>query len=361
LINTSILKLEISKNRSKKSGLPAGSLIHIGHKKVKETNISLIDYGKDSHTEQTIKRISQCFPYKDDRTITWINIDGLHDVRIMEELGTCFGFHPLTLEDVLNTDQRPKLEDFGDYIYIVLKMIELDKNTGEISIEQVSIIFGKNFLVSFQEQPLDIYIPLRNRLRDSKSAIRKEGSDFLAYQLIDLIVDNYFKVLEYIGERIEKIENKLVLNPTQKTLKAIHGLKREMLFIRKSVWPLREVISNMERGHFLLIKKPTGLYIRDIYDHTIQIIDTVEIYRDMLSGMVEIYLSSMSNKLNEIMKVLTIFASIFIPITFIASMFGMNFKYMPELDWRWSYPAVWAVMIGIGVFLILYFKRKKWF
>ncbi len=330
-------------------------------KKINQTIISLVDYGKTEYTEKVISETKQCAVYKDEKTITWINIDGLHDVKIIEELAGCFGFHPLTLEDILDTGQRPKIEDFSDYVSIVLKMLELDKDNDKLSIEQISIIFGKNYLISFQEQPLDIYNHIRASLKDSKSPLRKEGTDFLAYFLIDSIVDNYFKILEQMGEKIEKTENRLVLNPTQKTLGEINKLKRYMLFIRKSIWPMREVISIMERGQIGLVRKSTKLYIRDLYDHIIQIIDTVETYREMLSEMIDIYLSSMSNKLNEVMKILTIFASIFIPLTFIASVYGMNFKYMPELASRWGYPIVWGILIGLSIFLIIYFKRRKWF
>jgi len=352
---------DISVKRSKKSGLPAGSLIHIGEKKVHKTRIKVIDYGEKDYVEQEVENAQQCFAFKDDKTITWINIDGISDTDTLEKLGKYFGFHPLILEDILNTEQRPKIEDFEDYIYIVLKMLYYNEKSGEITIEQVSIIFGNNYVVSFQEKELDIYNPIRLRLKNEKSKIRKMGSDFLAYLLLDAIVDNYFNVLEKIGEKIEIVENKLVVNPEPKTLKIIYNLKRDMLFIRKSVWPLREVISSLERGEFSLMRDSTRIYIRDIYDHVIQVIDTVETFRDMLSGMLDIYLSSMSNKLNEIMKILTIISTIFIPITFIASIYGMNFGFMPEIAWKWGYLVVWAVIIIIIIMMVIYFKRKKWF
>lgn len=353
--------VEISGSRTKKSNLPAGTLVHTGEKKVPETKIKLIDYGKKEFIEKDMEEVSQCFPYKDERTISWINIDGLHDIKILEELGECFGFHPLILENILNTGQRPKIEVMDKYIYVVLKMIDTDPKATELTIEQVSIIFGKNFVISFQEKPLDIYKPIRKMLKNDKALARKQGSDFIAYLLIDAIVDNYYKVCEVIGERIEKFENKIILNPTQKTLGAIYKLKKDMLFIRKSIWPLREVIAALERGTSSLIKPHTKLYLRDVYDHVIQVIDTVETYREMLSEMIEIYLSSMSNKLNEIMKVLTIFSAVFIPLTFVASIYGMNFRLMPELSWKYGYLVVWIVIIAISIFLISYFKRKKWF
>ncbi|MBM3707233.1 MAG: magnesium/cobalt transporter CorA [Actinobacteria bacterium] len=353
--------VKVSKKRSSKAGMPAGSLIHIGEKKVDKIKIKLINYSEHDFIEQDIKDIEQCFEYKDEKTVTWINIDGIHDIEILSKLGDCFGFHPLILEDILNTEQRPKIEDFTDYIYIVLKMIDYEKNLKEITFEQVSIILGKNYLISLQEKPLDIYEPIKNIIKNDRSKIRKAGSDYLAYLLIDSIIDNYFSVLENVGERIENIENKLVSNPSPKTLKAIHNLKRDMLFLRKSVWPLREVISKLERGEISLIKNSTKIYIRDIYDHIIQVIDTIETYRDMLSGMIDIYLSSISNRLNEVMKILTIISTIFIPITFIASIYGMNFKFMPEFSWKWSYPVVWVIMLAVIITMVIYFKRKKWF
>ncbi|MHB1253851.1 MAG: magnesium/cobalt transporter CorA [Candidatus Humimicrobiaceae bacterium] len=350
-----------SSQRSSKSGMPAGSLIHIGEKKVEKVKIKLIDYGITEYTEQDIENIEQCFPYKDDHTITWINIDGIHETDIMEKLGDCFGFHPLILEDILNTQQRPKIEDFNDYIYFVLKMIDYNYKTNTISLEQVSIILGKNYVISLQERPLEIYEPIRSRIKNDKSKIRNTGSDYLVYLLIDSIIDNYFSVLEKIGEKIEHVENKLVSNPAQKTLKTIYDLKRNMLYMRKSTWPLREIISRLERGEISLINDSTRIYIRDIYDHIIQVIDTIETFRDMLSGMVDIYLSSMSHRLNEVMKILTIISTIFIPITFIASIYGMNFRFMPEISWKWGYLIVWAIILFIIIYMVIYFKRKKWF
>jgi len=352
---------ETSKKRSSKAGIPAGSLIHIGEKKVDKIKIKLIDYGSDKYIEQDFENIEQCFEFKDNETISWINIDGIHDTEILSKLGDCFEFHPLVLEDILNTEQRPKVEDFKDYVYIVLKMIDYDKKIKELSFEQVSIIFGKNYLISFQEKPLKIYEPIKKTIKNNESKIRKNGSDYLAYLLVDSIIDNYFSVLENIGERIENIENKLVVSPSSKTLKAIYVLKRDMLLLHKSVWPLREVISKLERGETLLVESNTRIYIRDVYDHIIQIIDTVETYRDMLSNMIDIYLSSMSNRLNEVMKVLTIISTIFIPITFIASIYGMNFIYMPEFTSKWSYPVVWFIILTIIIAMVIYFKRKKWF
>ena len=348
------------KKRSGKAGLPPGTLVHVGERKAEKVKIRILDYDEAQFEEKEAKTIEESFPFKDKPTVTWINIDGLHEVEIIEKLGSHFGLHPLLLEDILNTDQRPKMEDYGDYIFIVLKMLYSGENKDEIEAEQVSLILGSNFVISLQEREGDVFDPVRDRIRKSKGRIRKTGSDYLAYALLDAIVDNYFLILENVGEKIEDTEQQLATNPSPTTLQYIRELKNEMIFLRKSIWPLRELINGLERCESTLIHESTGAYLRDVYDHTIQIIDTVESCRDMISGMVDIYLSSISNKMNEVMKVLTIFASIFIPLTFVAGVYGMNFEFMPELTWRWGYFALLAVMALIGISLVFYFKRKRW-
>jgi magnesium transporter len=351
---------KLMKKRSRKAGLPPGTLIHIGEKKTEEIKITIMDYDESQFQEKEAKSFDECFPYKGRPTVTWINVDGIHQVETLEKLGECFELHPLTLEDILNTDQRPKIEDFGDYMYIVLKMFSYDDRNNEIITEQISLILGQNFVLSFQENIGDVFNQIRERIRSGKGNIRKMGADYLVYTLLDAIVDNYFIILENIGEQIEFIEERLISNPASDTLNTIHKLKREMLFLRKSVWPLREVISGMERGESSLIKGTTKIFLRDVYDHNIQIIDTIETLRDMLSGMLDIYLTSISNRLNAVMKVLTIIATIFMPLTFLAGIYGMNFKYMPELEWKWGYPLILLVMFTIGISMLFYFKRKKW-
>ncbi|MBA4349396.1 MAG: magnesium and cobalt transport protein CorA [Thermodesulfovibrio sp.] len=352
---------KLIKERSKKAGLPPGTLIHIGEKKTGEARINIIDYDGTHLQEKEIKKLDECIQYKDKPTVTWINVDGIHQVEILEKLGDCFGLHPLVLEDILNTDQRPKMEDYGDYIYTVLKMIYYDDKNNGIVTEQVSIILGQNFVISFQEGiDGDVFNSVRERIRSEKSRIRRMGADYLAYSLLDSVVDNYFIVLERLGEKIEFLEDELVNNPTPKTLQIIHDLKREMIFLRKSVWPLREVINALERGESPMVKDATRIYLKDVYDHTIQVIDTVETFRDMLSGILDIYLSSISNRLNSVMKVLTIIATIFMPLTFLAGVYGMNFKYMPELEWHWGYPLILLVMVTIALSMLIYFKIKKW-
>lgn len=346
--------------RSRKTGLPPGSLIHIGERKTERTRIAIIDYDERNFEGKKAKTVEECFPFKDKATVTWINVDGVHDSDIIGKMGEHFGVHPLILEDIMNTAQRPKMEDMGDYIFIVVRMISFEAKKKGVLSEQVSLIVGSNFVISFQEGEGDVFDPIRERIRSDKGRLRKMGPDYLAYALIDAIVDNYFLVLEKLGEQVEFLEEELVTDPGRKTIEVLHTLKREMIYLRKSVWPLREVISGVARSGSPLIKESTGIFLRDVYDHTIQVIDTIETYRDMLSGMLDIYLSSVSNRMNEIMKVLTIIATIFIPLTFIAGIYGMNFQYMPELRWRWGYFATLAWMAVVGVFMLIYFRRKKW-
>jgi magnesium transporter len=351
---------KFNKKRSKKAGLPPGTLVHIGKKRVEESRITIIDYDQTNFQEKEVKSVEECFPFKDSPTVTWINIDGIHQIEIIEKIGNHFNLHPLILEDIMNTEQRPKLDDFEDYVFLVMKIPYFEENNNTIKIEQISLVLGANFIISFQEMEGDVFNPVRERIKNGRVRIRSSGTDYLIYALIDAIVDNYFTILEKIGERIEEIEEELVTEPGTKTLHKIHGLKREILFFRKSVWPLRELVSTLERGELTLIKEPTRVFLRDVYDHTIQVIDTMETFRDMLSGMLDLYLSSIGNKTNEVMRVLTIIATIFIPLTFIAGLYGMNFEYMPELKWRWSYPSVLFLIGVIGIFMLFYFRRKKW-
>lgn len=349
------------KNISKKAGLAPGTLVHIGKERSEKVKVTVIDYDKSHFTEKEMENIEECFPFKDTPTVSWINIDGVHDMTVIEKVGEYFGLHPLIQEDIVNTGQRPKSEDFETYVFVVLKMLYNNVENSGIVAEQVSLILGQNFVISFQEQRGDVFDAVRERIRKEKGRIRKEGPDYLAYALLDAIVDNYFIILEGLGEKIEEIEEKLVKSPTPAILQTIHGLKGDSLFLRKSIWPLREVTSGLSKCESPLIKQTTGVYLRDVYEHTIQVIDTVETFRDMISGMLDIYLSSISNRMNEVMKVLTIFAAIFIPLTFVAGIYGMNFKYMPELEWHWGYFMVLGLMAVIAGTLLIFFKKKKWF
>ena len=353
-------KAKRNKRHSKKAGLPPGTLIHIGEKKADKVRITVIDYDEQHFQEKQVVNIEECFKFKATPTVTWINIDGLHQIDIIEKLGQHFELHPLILEDILNTGQRPKCEDYEKYIFIVLKMLTFDDENQVIQSEQVSLVLGSNLVISFQEAAGDVFEQIRDRIRNAKGRIRKMPADYLAYALIDAIVDNYFLILEKMGEQIESMEEELIAEPSDKIVHKIHALKRELIFLRKSVWPLRELISSLEKTESSLISDSTEPYLRDVYGHTIQVIDTVESFRDMVSGMLDIYLSSISNRMNAVMKVLTIIATIFIPLTFVAGIYGMNFKYMPELEWRWGYALVLLVMIAIAVVMLLYFRRKKW-
>lgn len=350
------------KKRSIKAGLPPGSLVHIGEKRSKPLKITILDYDETEFQERLVENVEECLGYQKKPSVTWINLEGLHQIEIIEELGRKFGLHSLVLEDILNTDQRPKVEDFGDYLYIVLKMFSLDTGQEKVQSEQISLILTRKFVLSFQEGlEEDAFDPLRERIRTDKGRIRKMGADYLAYSVIDAIVDNYFVILEKLGEKVEELQEELVVRPDPHILANLHRLKSDMIILRKAVWPLREVISNLERGESPLIQSSSKLFLRDVYDHTIQVIDSIETFRDMLSGMLDIYLSSLSYRMNEIMKVLTIIATLFIPLTFIVGIYGMNFHYMPELDWRWGYMVVWIVMLAVAFGMLVYFRTKKWF
>jgi len=349
------------KKSSKKAGLPPGTVVFVGEKKVEEIRITLIDYDENQYAEREIKNIEDCFPYKDTPSISWINIDGVHQVDIIEKLGAHFVLHPLLQEDVVNTHQRPKLDEFDDHLFIVLRMFSFNEENNELEGEQISFIVGSNFVISFQERQGDVFEQVRERLRNGKGRIRKKGSDYLVYALIDAIVDSYYTILETLGEHIESLQEELVSEPKQEDLQIIQHLKRDMLFFRKSVWPLREIIGSLARSESTLIKEDVLVYVRDVYDHVIQAIDTIETFRDMLSAMLDIYLSSVGNRMNQVMKVLTIIATIFIPMTFLAGIYGMNFKYMPELEWRYAYLFFWIVVLVALIAMVAWFKRKKWF
>jgi magnesium transporter len=349
------------KKSSKKAGLPPGTVVFVGEKKVEEIRITIIDYDEDQYEEREIKNIEDCFPYKDTPSISWINIDGVHQVEVIEKLGQHFVLHPLLQEDVVNTHQRPKFDEFEDHLFIVLRMFFFNEEENELEGEQISLIVGANFVISFQERKGDVFEQVRERLRNGRGRIRKKGSDYLAYSLIDAIVDSYYNILERLGESIETLQEQLVAEPKRKDLQIIQALKRDMLFFRKSVYPLREVVGGLAKSESTLVKEDVLVYVRDVYDHVIQAIDTIETFRDMLSAMMDIYLSSLSNRMNEVMKVLTIIATIFIPMTFLAGVYGMNFKFMPELEWRYAYLFFWIVVLVVLTGMVAWFKKKKWF
>jgi len=345
---------------SDKSGLPPGSLVHVGEVHAHEHKITVVNYNKTSVKKHTVKSIEELLPYKTTDTITWVIVDGLKDVSIIDAIGHYFDIHPLVLEDILNTHQRPKFDEFNDYLYIVVKAISLKNEQFNVEYEQISILILNNFVFTFMEKPAELFNPILNRLDNDKSQIRTLGADYLAYVIMDAIVDEYFTLQDAFDDLIESIEDNLLSDPSSQTLETIQKIKRELIFLRRSVSPLRELLAAIQRSESPLLNEKTRRYFGDIYDHAIRIIEALESYRDLIAGMLDIYLSSVSNKMNETMKVLTVFASIFIPLTFIAGVYGMNFEYMPELKWRWSYPALWIFFIGVSVFLLRFFKKKKW-
>jgi magnesium transporter len=351
---------KLIRRSSKKAGLAPGALVHVGEKKVESPTVTIFDYQADHFQQREAATVDECIPFRDTPTVTWINIAGIHDVEILRSLGDCYSIHPLVLEDVLNTEQRPKLEDFETYLFAVAKMLYLERGTAQVRAEQVSIIVGPNFVISFQETEEDVFEGVRERIRSGRGRIRHRGADYLAYALLDAVVDNYFIILETIGGQLEDIEDELIEDPSGDILQTVYQMKRELIFLRKSVWPLREVLAVLSRQESELVKPETVAYVRDVYDHTIQVIDTIESFRDLVSGMHDTYLSSVSNRMNEVMKVLTIFATIFIPLTFIAGIYGMNFEWMPELHWHWSYPLLLLVMLLAGISMLFYFRRKRW-
>ncbi|MFH2036614.1 MAG: magnesium/cobalt transporter CorA [Candidatus Zixiibacteriota bacterium] len=357
---------KLIKRLSKAKGLEPGSVVFIGDKKIEQTRIRILDYNETELNELEVSSIEECFPFKDSPTITWINIDGLHDVGVIEKIGRHFNFHPLILEDIANTGQRPKIEISDSYIFLAIKMLYINPDNNDIVSEQVSFILGNNYVISFQERIGDVFDPIRARLRKASPRIKFVSPDYLAYTLIDAIVDNYFVILEELAGTIESLEDLLIVQPTPRDLEKIHELKRQLIYMRKATWPLREVIGGLERADSVLIKDSSRAYLRDLYEHTIQIIDSVELFRDMVSGLLDIYLSSISNKMNEVMKVLTIIATIFIPLGFLAGVYGMNFDTssspfnMPELGWPFGYIMFWGLVLTVGGGLFIFFKRKNW-
>jgi magnesium transporter len=347
------------KKVSKKAGLPPGTLVHVGEKKMEAVRIRVIDYDADHIEERDLETIDDCLPYQEKPSISWINIDGLHHVDTIEKIGRFFGLHSLILEDIVNTGQRPKMDDLEDSIFIIVKMISYDETKHEVKAEQFSMVLGSNYVISFQEKEGDVLDPVRNRLRKKASRIRKRGADYLAYALLDAIVDNYFIVLERIGEEVEALDEALSEGLTQETMQRIYHFKNELILFRKSVWPLREAIHRLEGVESTLVDDKTVLFFRDIHDHIVQVIENTEALRDMVAGMLDLYLSAVSNRMNEVMKMLTIIATIFIPLTFIAGIYGMNFKYMPELEWPWGYFLVLVLMVVVVVVMIIWFRRKR--
>jgi magnesium transporter len=342
-----------------------GTLVHVGEEGGAPVRVTAIRYTPDHAEEFVVEDSGAFFAAPAPPGVTWLNVEGVHDIEIIRRLGDHFGLHPLLQEDIVNTEQRPKLEDYGDYLFLVLRMLyEQPSPEGEdlveIDSEQVSLVLGTDMVITFLEDPQDVFEPVRTRIRENRGRVRKSGADYLAYALMDVIVDNYFIVLERFSDLAESLEVAVMGEPDPTTLPAIQQMKRAMIQVRRTIWPLRDVVSALLRNESRLIKKATVVYLRDVYDHVVRVVDIVETYREMVGGLMDIYLSTLSNRMNEVMKVLTIIATIFIPLTFIAGVYGMNFDNIPELHWRHGYWYVWALMLVSGILLLVFFRRKKW-
>lgn len=344
----------------KKPGTAPGTLVHTGPKKVERTRIRLLDYDTEQLSESEVEEMKKCFPFKDSPTVSWINVDGLHDVELIREVGEHFGWHPLMLEDIVSVGQRAKMEAYDGYVYLVLPMLSWDAESCQVVEEQLSLILGERYVFTFQERVGDVFEGVRERLRAGRGRIRSRGADYLAYALMDAVVDHYFAVLEGVGDVTEQIEGEVLDDPQQSTMHRLHALKRELISVRRAVWPLREVFSQLLRAEDDYFSSETQIFQRDVYDHTVQVVDTVEALRDVVSGSVDLYLSTVGYRTNEVMKVLTIMASIFIPLTFLAGLYGMNFDYLPELHIHWAYPTLLVIMAVIAGSMLIYFKRKGW-
>lgn len=350
--------MKLVQKRSKKSGLPPGTLIHIGEQKTEVVKIALFNYAGARYDERVVTILDELQPPADE-TVTWVDVGGVHKVDVLEAFGKQFNLHPLLLEDIANTDQRPKLDDYDTYIFLVMKMLTTT-DRGDILVEQVSFVLGRNYVLSFQENGTDVFRSARDRLRGGKGRLRQDGSDYLLYALVDAIVDQYFAVLEALGEKIELLQERVMADPKPDTLKDIHALKQQLLFVRRAVWPLREATNGLSRSECPFLHEPTKVFFRDVYDHAVQIVDTIETLREMVSASPEIYLSSVGFRLNAVMPVLTVITTIFMPLSFIASIYGMNFEHMPELKWEWGYPMALGMMGMVAAAMPIGFRRRKW-
>lgn len=347
--------------RNKTKGLVPGTPVFIGKKKVEAVRIRIMDYDKSKLLEDELKNIADGTEFKEKNTVTWINIYGLHDTKLMKEIGKIFNLHPLLVEDIMNTDQRPKLLEAENNLFVVLKMLRYDETNRKIIAEQLSLVIGKTFLLTFQEQPGDVFEPVRERIRKKKGRIRTTGIDYLAYALIDTVVDNYIYIIERFGEKIEDMEEHVLGDPDPAIMEKLSNYRKEMNYLRKSVRPAREAITQLSRSDTDLINDITIPFLKDLEDLITQASEAIDTYREMLSDQMNLYNSALSNKMNDVMKVLTIFAAIFIPLTFIAGIYGTNFEYLPELQFKYSYFIFWGILIFVAVALLIFFKRKKWF
>ena len=356
------MKNQSNKRRLKQSGLPPGSVIFTGHKKVDKVLIEYLQYDFDSLTEMSLDNQEEIvFHQSPDERVDWYDIRGLHDTALLESMGETFNIHHLVLEDIADVNQRPKFEEYEKGIFITIRALNFDKQNLKIKTEQIAFYFRKGLLFSFQETESDLFAPIRNRIKAKHGKIRRRGADYLTYALLDAVTDNYFHVLDAIEEVIEEIEDSLLNKPDNSLKSRIHSLKKELLIVRKSISPLREAISRFSKSENEYIEDSTLLYVRDLYDHTIQVMDMVENYRDVLNGLQDLYISEISFKMNQVMQVLTVVTTIFVPLSFLTGLYGMNFEYIPELHYQNGYFVLWAVMLLIAFGLLYYFKRQNWF
>lgn len=353
------LDMKLFKRSLKKRGLPPGTLTVPEGVTTGPPTVTLLQYDSGTFTEKTVTS-DETLVHEIPGTVAWLNSDGLGDIELFRRAGREFDIHDLSLEDILNIDQRPKIEEHEGYFLIIVKMIYCNQPTSEIEVEQISLILRDNLVITFQEKPGDVFEGIRERLRNNKGRIRRERADYLLFALLDAIVDNYFMVFEQLGEQITACENEVISSPLPSTSAKIHALRNRLIMLRRAIWPLRDVVSELKRAESDLFGDETKPYFKDLYDHTLQIIEAMETYRDVLSGLLDGYQNAVSNRMNEIMKILTIISTLFIPLSFLAGLYGMNFKNMPELEWPWGYPLLLAVMGLLAAGLLLFFRRKRW-
>ncbi len=353
-------KNKIRKNKFKKAGQAPGSLIYIGTHPTPGTALTLTHYHEDLLTVHPLEHIGELSHSMDTQGVTWLNIDGIHDPATISAIGQHFGLHSLLLEDVMNTGHQAKLEDYDKYLFVVIKMLSINPVTRELDAEQISFVLGENFVVSFQEKAGDVFSPVRQRMQNVSGRLRKSGPDYLLYCLLDVIVDNYFEVIDYAGDRLEHLEERIIQRGTSELLQELYGLRREIADLRRMIRPVREIMSGLERDEPQLIRQETGIFLRDVHDHALQVLDQLENYREACAGLLDIYLSAVSHRMNSVMKVLTVISTIFMPLTFIVGVYGMNFENMPELRWEWGYFAVLATMLVLSLVMLYFFRKKKW-
>lgn len=342
------------------AGLPPGTLVYDRERRVADVAIRVMDYGPGACHVHRPKTIEETFALRDSTTVSWIDIEGLHDTEMLNRFGAHFGLHPLVLEDILNTHQRPKLEEYEEYLFIVARMLTVASGKDALHSEQVSIILGKRFVITMQEIPGDVFDPVRKRVEQGRGRARRMGPDYLVYSLLDSMVDGYFVLLEKIAERIEKVEQNIAQSPKPQDLADVHELRRELVYLRRNIWPLRDVVAGMDRSESELVHDDTRVYLRDLHDHVVQVVESMENFRDVLASLQDLYVSGLSQRTNEVIRVLTVISTIFVPLTFLAGVYGMNFKFLPELEWRWGYLSFWIVSIAVVISLLAFLRRRGW-